>query len=256
VRHLPTVIASQPQSYHAHGSKNLTIFYHKQNLASLYNAAKTLHYKIFPLFSRQPQVCQYGQFIFSVSLQSISFIYNQAMSKIVTVKGGKSEVLRTKCSPVKKEEFGSERILSIMKDMSEALEQEKFGVAIAAPQIGEVLQLFLISAKTIAYAHGEEFDPKTHKNLFVFNPILLKHSKKTISSDEGCLSVPFKYSHSVPRFEKISMQYLDEKGQKKTINASGFLARVLQHEYDHLQGILYIDKAHEIIDVDENLKPV
>ena len=60
----------------------------------------------------------------------------------------------------------------------------------------------------------------------------------------------------MPRFEKVTLRYLDENAKEQTINASGFLARVLQHEFDHLQGVLYTDKAKKVIDVDEELKPV
>ncbi len=166
------------------------------------------------------------------------------------------KILRKKSKDLDLDEIRSSRTAKMIDEMRKLLSKEKYGVAIAAPQAGYSVSCFLISAQTMAHAKEEDFNPEKHKDLFVFNPKILKHSKKIIMSDEGCLSVPFKYSHSVPRFEKISIQYLDENGEKKTINASGFLARVLQHEYDHLQGILYIDKAHEIIDVDENLRAV
>ncbi len=166
------------------------------------------------------------------------------------------KVLRQKTKELSQRQILSKNTAKMMDEMKKLLSKEKYGVAIAAPQAGYSVSCFLISAQTIAHAKEEDFDQEKHKDLFVFNPKILKHSKKIIMSDEGCLSVPFKYSHSVPRFEKISMQYLDENGEKKTINASGFLARVLQHEYDHLQGILYIDKAKKIIDVDEDLRAV
>ncbi len=166
------------------------------------------------------------------------------------------KILRQKAKELSPKQILSKDTAKMMDEMQKLLSKEKYGVAIAAPQAGYSVSCFLVSAQTIAYAKKEDFDPEKHKNLFVFNPKILKHSKKTLMSDEGCLSVPFKYSHRVPRFEKITMQYLNENGEKKTINASGFLARVLQHEYDHLQGVLYIDKAEEIIDVDEDLRPV
>ncbi len=174
-------------------------------------------------------------------------------SKIVTIDDN-AKVLRNLARQIKKSEF-KKYIPELKEALAVALSKEKHGVAIAAPQIGESVDVFFIPASTFAISKNDENEDKYKDELFV-NPRIIKHSKKIIMSDEGCLSVPFKYSHSVPRFEKISMQYLDENGEKKTINASGFLARVLQHEYDHLQGILYIDKAHEIIDVDESLKPI
>ncbi len=178
------------------------------------------------------------------------------MAKIVTINSENSEVLRAQAKPLSKDEILSKETEKIKKEMKEELSKEKFGVAIAAPQIGYSIALFLISGDTIAHAKNEDFDPQKHKDLYAFNPKIIRHSKKQILSDEGCLSVPFKYSYSVPRYEKVTVEYLDENGKRQILNASGFLSRVFQHEIDHLHGILYIDKAKEIIDVDEEMRPI
>ena len=154
------------------------------------------------------------------------------------------------------DEILSLKMQKLQREMKEILEKEKYGVAIAAPQIGVALQVFLIPAKTFAHAKDEEINPNMHKDEYFFNPEIIKHSKKMHESDEGCLSVPGLYSHDVPRYEKITMRYIDQNAKKRTLNASGFLARVLQHEYDHLQGVLYIYRAKSTIKVDENLKPI
>ncbi len=177
-------------------------------------------------------------------------------AKIVVVNGEQSEILRSKSQEIKVSDLKSEKIKKLKQNMKKALVKEKYGVAIAAPQIAEPLQVFLISASTFAYAKEEKYNLEKHEDEFFFNPKIIKHSKNKIESDEGCLSVPLKYSHSVPRYEKVTVRYMDESGKTKTLNASGFLARVLQHEIDHLHGILYIDKAKKVIDVDEDLRPV
>ena len=88
------------------------------------------------------------------------------------------------------------------------------------------------------------------------NPEILKTSKKRKIGDEGCLSIPLKYGSKVQRYEKVTMRYYDENGNLKERGASGFLSRVFQHEIDHLNGILYTDEALEVIDVDDDLKPL
>ena len=164
--------------------------------------------------------------------------------------------MRSKAREIDKSELENESLQKMMEDMQALLSKEKFGVAIAAPQAGYPIAAFMISGKTFAHAKDEKYDPKKHEDEFFFNPEIVKHSKKIVDSDEGCLSVPLKYSYSVPRYEKVSLRYMDRSGTTKTMNASGFLARVLQHEFDHLQGVLYIDKAKKVIDVDEELRPV
>ncbi len=179
------------------------------------------------------------------------------MTKLVKITDkGTGDILRKSTRDVPLSDIKSKYITQLKEDMRSTLASEKYGVAIAAPQVGSNLSVFLISAETMASAKSEQFDKRKHKDVFFFNPKIVKHSKKQVLSDEGCLSVPFKYSHSVPRYEKITVEYINEQGEKVMYNASGFLAKVIQHEYDHLQGRLYIDIAKEILTVDENLKPV
>ncbi len=166
------------------------------------------------------------------------------------------KILRQAAKQPDCKQMQSEQIAKVKEKMQKALEKEKFGVAIAAPQVAEPYAIFLVAGHSFAHQKNEDFDPQKHKAQFFFNPKIVKKSKKIVDSDEGCLSVPFKYSYNVPRYEKVSIEYLDENCNKKIYNASGFLARVFQHEIDHLYGTLYIDKAKEVIDVDENLKPV
>lgn len=147
-------------------------------------------------------------------------------------------------------------VQGIIKAMKKVLHSEKYGVAIAAPQIGESLRIFIIAGHVFASRSGEEFDAKVHLDQVFVNPEVVKISKKLVVADEGCLSVPNKYGTKVERNEKITISYLDESGEKHVRGASSFLSRVFQHEIDHLNGILYTDNAIEVIEVDENLKPI
>lgn len=118
-------------------------------------------------------------------------------------------------------------ILAMKKQMKEAS-----GVGLAANQVGEDLQLFVIEPK-IAEENGV---PDVY-----INPEITNRSRDTAPMEEGCLSLP-DYWAEIQRPKKIQIKALDENGKKVRFKARGFLARVLQHEYDHLNGILIKDK--------------
>ncbi|MFH0819183.1 MAG: peptide deformylase [Patescibacteria group bacterium] len=118
-------------------------------------------------------------------------------------------------------------------DMTETM-LIKDGVGLAAPQVGSNIQLIVIS---------KEAD-KLSDHLVLFNPRITDLSLKTVVMEEGCLSLPGIFKN-VERAEKIRIKALDKNGEKIHIKAKGFLARVLQHEIDHLHGILFIDKAQD-----------
>jgi peptide deformylase len=134
------------------------------------------------------------------------------------------ETLRQKAVPV--EEI-TEEIRALITDMFETMEREE-GVGLAAPQVGRLIRLFVVKADD-----GIE-------RAFV-NPQIIATSQETCVYEEGCLSIP-KYYEDVARPERVTVQARNEKGRRFTLEASGFLARVIQHEYDHLDGILFIDR--------------
>lgn len=146
-------------------------------------------------------------------------------------------ILRESAEPVK--DFT--KLKSIISRMAEALFKEPDGIGIAAPQIGAGLKIFLVALP--AGKVGQDL-PK-HKYLVFINPELKKRSQKKHKDVEGCLSIRGYYGEVV-RSEKIIIEYLDEYGKKHSRGASGLLARVVQHEIDHLNGILFIDKAKKI----------
>ena len=157
-------------------------------------------------------------------------------------------VLRGTAKEVPFDEIGSDEIQNVLRDMSEALASQHDGVAIAAPQIAVPLRIFVISGKIL----GE--DGEVGKDRIFINPTIKKLSKKREEMDEGCLSVRWKYG-LVKRAVKATVQAYDENGTLFTYNGTGLMAQIFQHETDHLDGILFIDKAKNLQDIDpEDLK--
>lgn len=165
-------------------------------------------------------------------------------------------VLREIAHDVEPAEIASTRIQTIIKNMKESLATEKFGVAIAAPQIAESVRIFVVAGKVFASLEDDEYDPVLYPEQTFINPEIVRVSKKQKMGDEGCLSVPGKYGTKVLRHEKITITYYDEDGDRHERGASDFLARIFQHEIDHLNGILYTDEALEVIEVDDELQPL
>ena len=174
----------------------------------------------------------------------------------------KNPLLREVARDVPTGEITGKRIQTLIKEMKVLLAKEEFGVALAAPQVGEPLRLFVVSGRALArdsrnapdepkshevLPHGGESPPKSLPDQIYINPILLKVSRTKKDKHEGCLSIRGKWG-TVPRAEKATVRAYDEKGMRFTRGASGFLAHVFQHEMDHLEGILYSDKATALYD--------
>lgn len=153
-------------------------------------------------------------------------------------------VLRELAQTVPVAEITSPRIQKIISDMKTALATQDDGVAIAAPQIGQPLRIFVASGTVLAQA-----DPKYKGGDIVFiNPEITKLSREKHDVEEGCLSVRWLYG-KVKRSQKATIRGYDETGKRVLRGASGLLAQVFQHETDHLDGILFIDKAHDVRDM-------
>lgn len=138
-------------------------------------------------------------------------------------------VLRQKCSPIV--EITSE-ILQIMDKMV-AMMHDQSGVGLAAPQIGD-LRRFIVM-----------MDPETNDVYKMINPVILSKSNDTCVLEEGCLSVVggdnLPVFANVTRPKQVDVQWTDENGKQHVQNMTGTLARIVQHELDHLDGILFID---------------
>ena len=137
-----------------------------------------------------------------------------------------------------------EGLSSLLADMFETMYAAK-GVGLAAPQIGESIRLFIVDGSPFANEEGEEIDPKAigiegFKKVFI-NPIIEEESGDLWAFQEGCLSIP-KIRENVSRKERIYVSYYDENWSFHRDEFDGYKARIIQHEYDHLEGILFTDK--------------
>lgn len=162
-------------------------------------------------------------------------------------------VLRQKSEEVSLNEISSPKIKKILKEMSDALKSQDDGVAIAAPQIGYSLQIFVVSGKIFDKGFmGNENSPELQEenikktpDLVFINPKISKLSREKDWVPEGCLSVRWLYGKTY-RSKKATVTAYDENGKKFIRGASGLLAQIFQHETDHLNGTLFIDHAKEI----------
>ncbi len=176
------------------------------------------------------------------------------------VPHAKNPALRRKAEALPLADINTPRIRSLIADMKRLLAKEEFGVALAASQVGEPLQLFIVSGRALARdsrnapdeTEKKEEKPALPDEVYV-NPKLVKLSRAKKEKHEGCLSIRGTWG-LVPRAEKATVQAYDEHGKKITRGASGFLAHIFQHEMDHLNGILYTDKATELYDEKESPK--
>ncbi len=179
---------------------------------------------------------------------------------MVTIVQKDAPVLRGKAEPVNPKDFDSPRLKKILNDMAVAMEKEEDGVAIAAPQIGVPLRIFVISHRAfeIDEEHHEESAYKedvpkkeplekkpAYTSMVFINPVITKLSRKKIWTPEGCLSVRWLYGE-VARADKATIRAYDEHGKVFTRGGSGLIAQIFQHETDHLDGTLFIDKARNV----------
>ena len=154
------------------------------------------------------------------------------------------------------DEIISSRVQKTILNMKQAIVENDDGIAIAAPQINVSLRIFVISKRIFLFDEEGKPLPDTnpedaskYKNLIFINPEITNQSKKTQWLMEGCLSVRGIYG-KVERSEKVTVKAFDENGVLFTRGASGLLAQTIQHENDHLNGILFTDKAKDLEEVD------
>lgn len=161
-----------------------------------------------------------------------------------------ASLLREQAKAVPVKSIKTKKIREIVSKMKRALKAEADGVAIAAPQIGESLRLFVVSDKAFTWSKkiNKIDQPGKPKDMVFINPEIIKTSKKKKKVEEGCLSVRWLYGQ-VKRSEKVTLKAYDETGKPFERGASGLLAQIFQHETDHLNGILFTDKAENIRDL-------
>lgn len=160
------------------------------------------------------------------------------------------EALRRVAEPITEELFGSEELATMVAEMDEALDAQPDGVALAAPQIGLSKRIFLV--------RYDRMRPRTEepllKDLGVFiNPEFVKTSRRMEVMDEGCLSVRKVYGKTM-RHERATVRARALDGSTFMRGAGGILAQAFQHEIDHLDGVLFIDHALDLHEV-ERIEP-
>lgn len=137
-------------------------------------------------------------------------------------------ILKQKSIPVS--DPTSLEVKQLISDMTQSMRAHEHGMAVAAPQVGKSLRIFVI-----------EID---HEVMTFINPEIQKLSGKDVRTEEGCLSFPGKYLPIV-RPNKVKIKFIDSAGQKQIMKASGLLSRAIQHENDHLDGILFTERAEK-----------
>lgn len=166
--------------------------------------------------------------------------------KIFTINDKKEEkFLRTKTADFDFSKHTKKEIDELIKKMKAAMVKAK-GIGLSANQIGLNLKVFVAQITEIDKRGNKRIiTPEEKKSYVIFNPEIIKSSKQTEIMEEGCLSVPGVYG-DVERPKNITIKGQNRYGKPIKIEANGLLARVFQHETDHLNGILFIDKAKNI----------
>ena len=164
---------------------------------------------------------------------------------MVEIVQNPNQALRSPAQDVPPSMIGSSVLKHVITSMKQALHHEPDGVAIAAPQIAEPWRIFVVAGSVFDIKKKNKGGTPTADRVFI-NPKLIKSSRETAwISGEGCLSVRWVYG-TTKRHKKVTVCAMDEQGKTFTLQASGLLSQIFQHEIDHLEGILFIDHAKDV----------
>lgn len=158
------------------------------------------------------------------------------MPKLKIETGDNNEVLRSLSDPIKNDEI--RKYKSLAEDMLKYIKNpDNGGVGLAAPQVGVNKRLIVISLM-------RDYDDENFRTIAMINPEIIEHSEELFSEKEGCLSVPGE-SGEVRRWMTVKVAFLDPDGKKYVMRLENLAARILQHEIDHLNGVLFTDKIEQ-----------
>lgn len=146
------------------------------------------------------------------------------------------KVLKTKCKAIEKD---YPKLNELIENMHQTMHNAS-GVGLAAPQIGLAIRLFIIDSTLMLDEEDEETDEKGIQEVFI-NAEIIEESGKEWTFEEGCLSIPH-IRENVTRKPKIKIKYINQNWEEKTATFEGLTARVIQHEYDHVEGVLFTDR--------------
>ena len=157
------------------------------------------------------------------------------------------EVLRQRARELLRDEILSAETQCLIDHMKDTM-RDAPGVGLAAPQVGVALQLAVIEDRQEYHAklNPAQLAERQRRPVefhVIINPRIVAASESTVEFFEGCLSVAG-YAAIVPRGQTVTVEFLDERAEPRRVDASGWYARILQHEIDHLSGILYTDRMH------------
>ncbi|PLZ93137.1 peptide deformylase [Fischerella thermalis CCMEE 5198] len=162
------------------------------------------------------------------------------MALLPIVQLGNS-ILRQKATEV--EDIQDETIQKLIEDLM-ATVSEANGVGIAAPQVAQLYRVMIVASRpNPRYPHAPHMEPTA-----MINPRIIAHSSTMIKDWEGCLSIPG-IRGLVPRYEAIEVEYTDRNGKIQRQLLTNFVARIFQHEYDHFDGIVFLDRLESNLDI-------
>ncbi|HWP92654.1 MAG TPA: peptide deformylase [Thermodesulfobacteriota bacterium] len=163
------------------------------------------------------------------------------MPKLLQIAQLGHQILRKKADPVKN--VKDIYIQNLIDDLI-ATVVEVNGVGIAAPQVYEPYQIFVIASHpNLRYPDAPKMEP-----IAIINPKINSHSEDLVKDWEGCLSIPG-IRGLVPRYKSISVEYTTRNGERKERELTDFIARIFQHEYDHLNGTVFLDRLESNKDI-------
>jgi peptide deformylase len=160
------------------------------------------------------------------------------MAKFKIETGEENEILRTISDPIRSDEIRKYR--SLAEDMVKHIKNpDNGGVGLAAPQVGVNKRLIVVSLM-------HDYEDENYRTIAMINPEIIEHSEDTCSDTEWCLSVPGE-TGDVERWNSVKVSFLDIDGKKYVMKLSDLAARIVQHEIDHLDGVLFTDRIEENI---------
>lgn len=163
------------------------------------------------------------------------------MSELLPIIQLGDPILRQKATLV--ENINDERIQKLIDDLTATVAQAN-GVGIAAPQVAQSYRLFIVASRpNPRYPNAPSMEPTA-----MMNPKILASSTEIVKGWEGCLSIPG-IRGLVPRAQAIEVEYTDRNGKLQKQEFSDFVARIFQHEYDHLDGIVFLDRLESTLDI-------
>jgi peptide deformylase len=161
------------------------------------------------------------------------------MSKVLSKTEFGNPILREQTKKVSIDEINSAKVQSLIKNMYYTLNNKPYGVGIAATQVGENIAISVIDTKPTPTRPNLK-----REKLTIINPEIIETYGKQNELWEACISGPEMYA-KVPRYKRIKLTWFDENGHLKENIFDGFIAHVIQHEVDHLNGVLFVDRVKD-----------